>query len=653
MEVNKLKSVRLQKKAASTTRQWSGPLIGAEPETADDYLKRVKDSLSEGDTHAYFDTSFLMWLAKAGKPSRSVFFDWLRAQREERFHVPLWSAHEFFKHRLKKTVTKEVSADIKAFDDAAVKLYEKMRLYCSDDLFGFANSGALFLDEYTRTVQPLRSMLQLAQKSEQFEHGIQAVSAFIDSRLLSGPLDEVIADVDFDERVRNRGVIPPSFKDAHKRGSRKSEQEGDEENAAGDNSFGDLIFWRETLRHATSVKAGGVIILTADRKNDWFLNHHGEQGVTKTVHRLVQKPRPVPAPHPLLRREAFDKGIEELILLDPMYCGVLLEGAGVAYKSFAQAALDTQLPKLSGKPAAARSWATRFGALSSLIGKGGGGSEDQQDQEADDSEDDGDKPVELGALHIDNLSPAAGKLSKAASTYLGAINKANSVKKAELFAETTWASLETWSALDLITFGRRTERLAEAGDLQALYFLTRLRDEAIEMSEFVRESLYFGSLGALYYDDNLAPKTAAPFSVSPVLLDLVTMPEVANAVSALGEALAGSGLFFTPGSSQQPLVLEVVVQPAADNKSNSDLQAIKLGGVDLMTTLQDEEAHRFSKVLQQPGGAFDTTIGSLIDILARYHRLPRQLITANMDTDQQVRVSEYSGVELEAMSGEE
>lgn len=654
MEVNKLKSVRLQTKAAPTTRQWSGALIGAEPENADAYLERVKQCLEENGTHVYFDTSFLMWLAKAGDPSRSAFFHWLQGIGEPRFHVPLWSAHEFFKHRLKKTVAREVSTDIKAFDDAAVNLYEKMRLYCSDELFGFKNSGMLFLDEYTRTIQPLRGMLQLAQKSEQFEQGIQAVSEFIDNRLLSGPLDDVIANVDFDERVRNRGVIPPSFKDAHKRGGRKSEQDDDDEGAAGDNSFGDLIFWRETLRHAADVKATSIIVLTADRKNDWFLNHHGDKGLTKAVHRLVQKPRPVPAPHPLLRREAFDKGIGQLILLDPMYCGVLLESAGGQYQSFALAALDTQLPKLPGKPSAARSWATRFGVTSSLLGQGSENGKLGQGEQAEGEElQSEDKPVDLLALHVDNLSVALAKLSKPGEKRLKELQSAPTVKRASLLQDMDWSVLDDWTALDLIDLGRVLVRLADTGDPPSQQFLARLRDEAPEISEFVRESLYFGALGALYYTDDLSVRAPFASAVAPVLLDLVTMPEVRHATAAIGEALSGAGLFYTPGGSKQSLILEVVTQPAADNKSKSDLLAIKLGDIDLITTLQTEEDHRFSKLLQLPDGAFDSAVGPLIEIIARYHRLPRQLVAANIDIDQHVRVSEFCGVELEAVSGGE
>ncbi len=640
---NKARQIRPRVRV-DRTRQWNGALIGGDPENADDYVLRLTRLLSEAHAHLYFDTSFLMWLAKAGGPARAQFLEWQRSVRGARFHVPLWAAHEFFKHRLKKTVKSEFSADVKAFEKAVSNLYEKLRLSSCDDLFGFKNSGDLFLEEYTRTIQPLRAMLQLAQQSEQFENGVQIVSNYIDEHLLSGPLDEVILNVDFDERVRNRGVIPPAFRDAHKRNERRAEGSGDDEQAAGDNSFGDLVFWREVLRHASSVRATSVIILTADRKNDWFENQHGDKGLTETVRRLVQKPRPVPAPHPLLRREAFDKGIRDLILLDPMYCGVLLEGAGQDYRKFATAALDTQLPKLPGKPTAARSWATRFGAAAAVLGG--------NVEEADDGDLDAGAPflneklLDASALQIASLTSTVS-VSKKVGKLLSEFASSNVVRRADFLGTLDWSDLQEWEANSLISLGRTILRMAEAGDPPSVEFLTRFRDLAPMLSEYVRETLYFGALGAVYFTDAGALSHPSNSPASVLLLDLVTLPEVQHTVSVLGEALADVDLLYRPGEGKLVLELEVVAKPSANNKGKADLQAIKLAGVNLITTLQDEMPLQFTTLLGKPDEPFDVEIGTLVDLVSRYHRLPRQLIKVNIGVDQLVRVPQYAGVELD------
>src|SRR4051812_48430208 len=88
------RSPRLSSRPAS----FQGPLISRQPETSEQYLQRLANLISDRDTHVYFDASFLMWLAKLGRPARAQFLDWVTQKGESRFHVPLWAAHEFFKH---------------------------------------------------------------------------------------------------------------------------------------------------------------------------------------------------------------------------------------------------------------------------------------------------------------------------------------------------------------------------------------------------------------------------------------------------------------------------------------------------------------------------------------------------------------------------
>lgn len=571
---------------------------------------------------------------------------WQETVGEERFHVPLWAAHEFFKHRIKNTVAGELRAEIRAFDSAVTRLYERFRVYCSDDLFGFENGGGRFLDEYRRTIQPIRAMLRLPANSEQIGKGVQQVSTYIDRRLLPGPLSEVIRDVDADERVRNRGVIPPSFKDAHKRGVRDPEGDGNDEATFGDNSFGDLVFWREVLRHASEVRSGSILVVTADRKNDWFENQHGDEGLTESIRRRVPKPRPVPMAHPLLVREAFDIGAGTLDLIDPIYCGVLLEAAGTGYLDFASAAIDTQLPKLAGKPTAARNWANRFGQTAQLMGSLSAAANSDAGGEQDGLSDERADQVVAEDLDI-NFLRASAPLSKEASKFLHAFAAGNVVQRAELLTSIDWATLEDWTQCDLASLGRTIMRAAEVGDPSATSFVSHLRDQAPELSARVREPLYFGCLGALYFDDVLDRRVPSGALVILAVLDLVSLPEVARATAAIGEALKGQPPLFIPGSEPGELAMEIVTQSSADNKSPADLLSIRLADKDLTTTLQTDEALRFSTILKLEPPTRDLKVGALLDVLARYHLLPRQVIRPNLDSDLVVRVAEYAGVELD------
>ncbi|MGO9265916.1 MAG: PIN-like domain-containing protein [Candidatus Binataceae bacterium] len=609
------------------------------------YLQRVGALITHPRTHIYFDTSFLMFLAKLGTPARDQFMDWQRAVGQHRFHVPLWAAHEFFKHRLKSTVPNELSSEIKLFDKAATRFYEKFRVYCSDDLFGFQNGGALFLDEYRRTVQPLRALMLLANNSKQIETGVQQISTYIDQQLLTGPLSEIINDVDADERIRNRGVIPPSFNDANKRGSHKSEAQNDEAVRSGDNSFGDLAFWREVLRHASKVRARSVIVATGDRKNDWYENQHGDKGLTEEIRRLVQNPRPVPTPHPLLVRETFDRNAGTLDLIDPMYCGVLLQKTGNTYLDFASAALDNQLPNLTGKQkAAARSWAGRFGQAVRIIGSpaASANTDGAHEQDVPDVEE-----IIVTGLDVDFLMTST-KVSREAELFIQAFNLGDVVRRAQLLTSINWTALASWPVTDLVALGRTVVRAAEGGDPSAVGFVSDLRDQAPELPPQVREPLYFGCLGALYFDDSLNRRAPSGAPVVLAILDLVNLPEVSHAAEALGEALKAQPPLFFPGSPCSTLQVEVVTKPSADNKSPADLLAIRLGDRDLTTTLQTEDSLLFRTILKRQPPIRDFKLGALIDVLARYHLLPRQLVKLNLDSDFEVRVAEFAGVELDA-----
>ncbi len=356
----------VRKKAMPQTFQ---PLLSLPLETSDAYLARLAIALAAVGTHVYFDASFLMWLVKLGRPARSQFIGWVRSVDDAKFHVPLWAAHEFFKHRIRNSVHHELSGELDRFEKASAGLYEKARSFACDELFGYAHGGANFIDEYRRTLQPLRSMLELAKKrlQNEIDFGTAEIADFIDQHLLAGPLDGIIENIETDERVRNRGVIPPSFKDAHKRGPQNPAAQSERPELSGDNSFGDLVLWREILRHGSAINAT-IVIATADRKNDWFVNFKGHEGLSPDLRNRPLSPRPVPMAHPLLVREAADKGAGAILLMDPLYCGAMIEMKGAQYADFATAAIDTRLAPVQGGKLEAQIWSAKFGDAGRLVG---------------------------------------------------------------------------------------------------------------------------------------------------------------------------------------------------------------------------------------------------------------------------------------------
>ena len=617
-------------------REWRGPLFGKEAEFSSEYLARMQRLVSDPRTHLYFDTSFLMLLAKLGSPARQQFVEWSTAIGLQRFHVPLWSAHEFFKHRLLNTVGKELKSDITKFDKAAKQLFGSLQVYASDQLFGFSEGGAMVLDEFKRTVQPLRAVLSLAASSKAAADGIQQVAEYIDQLLLPGSLDELIDDIETNERVRNRGSIPPAFKDAQKRGGDKGEgNEASEERQKADNSFGDLVFWREVLRHAKQARCGAVIVLTKDRKNDWYEKRHGNSGIEPDFFKRVPNPLPVPTPHPLLVREAHDFGAGTLDLLDPMYCGILLELSGSDYVRFASAVVDVDLADPPSSSKAARTWASRFGPSVRLLG----GEHDGEGSGAHDEE----EPFDPSLLDEQLLRSAIPPAAEAKGA-LDAIEAGDPAARMEAFAGLDHAGLAEWRVEDLVSLGRMACQLAQDGVAPARDFIQNLRDLGPEFRPSIRLPIYFGALGSLFLSRDLAPILPSGARISTTLLDMSTSPEMQEATSRVTQILGERGVPSAIGSTA-PIALEVVIQPSANNKSPADLVAIKVDGTSLTTDTQTSEALRFSTLLGEPAGTVDVAVGALIDIISRYHLLPRQRIRSSVDIDAKVRVAEFAGVE--------
>jgi hypothetical protein len=627
------------------------PLISRAPETSDDYLARLALLTADPDTHIYFDASFLMWLVKLGRPARGQFLEWVAAEGDARFHVPLWAAHEFFKHQVDQTIWKEFGSELSGFDKAATRLFEKIRSYCCDDLFGFANAGDIFLDEYRRSVQPLRAMLALARSKgkDEIKAGLDETAVFIDRHLLAGPLGEVIEGIESEERVRNRGVIPPGFQDAHKRGKARDAAPSEEPRPEthGDNSFGDIVFWREAMRHASGVSAKALIIATGDRKNDWFVNYHGDKSVSPDLRKRVLAPRPVPLAQPLLVREAADRGAGELVLVDPVYCGALMSRRGARYAAFAAAAMDIHLPQVAGRNIEGRVWAARLGrAPAPVVAATAQNAGAEPEAETGRAEAETAPTAELGR---DALTAGIADCSPDAASFLNAFAAADVAARAELISGLDWAELEAWTDKDLVVLGATMLRAAEDGDPSAASFVSDLRDQVASIARNVAAPVYLGTLRALYFDDAMERRPAGGSSLVQVVLDLVALPMLESASSAIGELLSDSGAvpLFLPGSATNDIAVEVITQPSADNKAPADLLAIKVLGRDLTTDLQDEEPFRFAALLNAPAGTRDYMLGALIDLVARFHLLPRKLLTIDEKLDGPVRVAEFAGVELD------
>jgi len=277
-------------------------LIPVSVETAEDFIGRAKDRLAEENTHVYVDTSMLMWLTAVGPSSRAVFIDWA-STLGERIHVPTWSVHEYYRHHQRRSQVNEIAEKCSAVEKALKDLKSHMRVYADGPLVP-ERPDMTFQRDLEAASEHVENAIKLAQAWD-YDAAALEVIAWMNSRALATTgVFERFADLKQRGSVRYGHEVPPGFEDGHK----------------GVNRFGDLIFWEDVIGDAGARPATTAVVLTRDRKKDWFFSGlEGEPG--EELRRLRGRWNPVPVAHPMLTLEMSAKARADLLLLDELYLG--------------------------------------------------------------------------------------------------------------------------------------------------------------------------------------------------------------------------------------------------------------------------------------------------------------------------------------------
>lgn len=305
--------------------------IPVESETSSEFTSRVVALLADPSTRIYIDTSFLMWLTRIGKDSRKQFFRWIEVTCSGRVCVPVWSAHEYLRHHISRTIVDELDNRLKEMTDVASKSYSYLRPFLDDPLSGKTTSDS----QQAAARNTLNELQQLSKATKQwqshYEVHAREVIEFINDHVPSRT--DVFAMLDGIETLgsdRFDSRIPPGFQDRKKRSKNIAGEhsENEEDMFAGSNKCGDLVFWKEILNLAAADRARNMILLTNDQKNDWQLGGRVSP-VDDELFGLKKKWRPLPFAHPMLSLEAkVEAQIQHVTMLDPIYLGVLLKRHG-------------------------------------------------------------------------------------------------------------------------------------------------------------------------------------------------------------------------------------------------------------------------------------------------------------------------------------
>ena len=304
--------------------------IPLEHETWPSYRERLERLLADPTTHAYIDTSFLMWLTKIGATSRNELLVWFQTHLPDRVHVPIWAAHEYIKHHVKQTIVEEFKRSHRAARTFATRTYANLRPFIDEQPERPATKSSTLRLSIRETLNRLAKLIDQADEWPQ-SYGRHSADVFKFVNETAPTNTSVFSDLttiaDHGE-LRLSSTIPPGFNDLHKRqrGSTAVDQ-----NPSGDtNEFGDLMFWQEILSHAREIGSDNILVISNDSKNDWRFGGPGNTASTDPDLRRIRRSwKPVPRPHPILVVEARIKAsVKRMELLDSIYLGLYLKDTG-------------------------------------------------------------------------------------------------------------------------------------------------------------------------------------------------------------------------------------------------------------------------------------------------------------------------------------
>lgn len=366
-------------------RQGKTLKFAPKPLTFDEYFADICALAQDGKTHFYFDTSFLIWLTGVGASARADFFEWMVELGPDRFHVPNWSTHEYYRHHVNRQASENIETTAKKLtkflDEAYVEL---LPAFCEGNLaeqlppqqFQIAARSAF---------RALITFSEFARKwanNAYDANSAEVIEKIINKRgLRSGNMFRYLETIGVLKDNRYSGRIPPGFKD-------KNKSDTDE---IGGNSAGDLMFWKEILDHAKRLNWGplrrvtNVIILTNDGKTDWVRGGRPNGDLSREKFSSIRSSwDPLPLVHPTLEYEISTiSKVERVALLNSMYLGTIFLKNNVK-QAFAMAAVATRLTgseagvsehyddsrksNLPTTPVAAASGVSTMSALSGQIG---------------------------------------------------------------------------------------------------------------------------------------------------------------------------------------------------------------------------------------------------------------------------------------------
>jgi hypothetical protein len=268
--------------------------FGYYPPTTGEYERLWNEGL------IVLDTNVLLDLYRLPTVARDELFVVLESLKE-RLWIPHQVALEFHRKRLAV-----IAAERKTMEDALtsasdlVTAVEEKVNALQIEKRGIGIEPDALISDLNRANSQLVEAIKKAHSSQLDISASDPVRERLDEllngRVGTGPSNQAELDaLCADGENRYRENIPPGFKDADKDKNPK-EATFMFDHIKYQRKYGDLILWRQLIRHVKDAGIKTVVLVTADRKEDWWWREQG-----KTI-----------GPHPELVREIRREGQVEL-----------------------------------------------------------------------------------------------------------------------------------------------------------------------------------------------------------------------------------------------------------------------------------------------------------------------------------------------------
>ena len=568
-----------------------------------EHHERIRDFLADERTPIYLDTSVLTWMIRVGSGAREELLGWFhRDAMAGRIHVPIWAAHELHGVLRSKGPLIDANGDLDRHRNGLQAMLRDLAFQAGSERCG-GGDVVTFVERALEDLRDLGEKLRLMRRDEQWYLSAERrVVDFANERIIDGDVFSLLEEVLPSAEDRLSARVPPGYLDAGKN----------------DNRAGDLVLWREVLRHARAGGARRLILLTNDNKEDWsfvpnrLVDYRGNEKEVDPLNGIQAR-----LTHPMLVHEARTRDFDDVLVLDPSSLAVALDRVDRASVKALVAA--THPPRLTPSAAAGIDW-TRIDPPVSRR-------RSRRDQVVPNA-----PPAELGT----GLTEAIRERAVPVPPLARIMNDLAGDADERLQAFETLVAPERLDGLDLgplVAVGRALYRAA-AVDNRLAGLLPGAVQSLVRPSPSVANALAAGMWADVFFDDELRPRRPPQDGPHDALFSLASDASFTPSSEAISALLKEHSMVVLarPTDAARVIDLSFSTRSPFDGQRKL-LEQVRLGESELMCEVEIGSPYATVDVL----GRAEGTVEQLLAAIARRFILPLDRLSPGLDPSTPLR----------------